>query len=158
MEQEYGIRLEAIRNSSLFENNLNVYALWQYKRLKNYHFWKRLYVQNREEFLRKLQVGYPSMTRPEVSNFIRIYLASSIDESNCEVTEYLLNDRIWILKGSFLRPYLKEKGDYNSIWMNENNGRGLLFPKVIFSFSLWFYILKDIKKKNSICKFFVIIV
>ena len=148
MEQEYGIRLEAIRNSSLFENNLNVYALWQYKRLKNYHFWKRLYVQNREEFLRKLQVGYPSMTRPEVSNFIRIYLASSIDESNCETTEYLLNDRIWILKGSFLRPYLKEKGDYNSIWMNENNGRGLLFSKVIFSFSLWFYILNDIKKKQ----------
>lgn len=74
------------------------------------------------------------MTRPEVFNFMRIYLASSIDESNCEVTEYLLNYRIWILKGSFLRPYLKEKGDYNSIWMNENNSRDLLFLKVILSF------------------------
>ena len=49
MEQEYGIGLVAIGNLSLFENVLNVYALWQYKRLKNC-FQKWLYIQNRDEF------------------------------------------------------------------------------------------------------------
>ena len=49
MEQEYGIGLVAIRNSSLFENVLNVYVLWQYKPLKNC-FQKKLHIQNRDEF------------------------------------------------------------------------------------------------------------
>lgn len=38
MDQEYGIRLEEIKNLSLFQNALNVYALWPSKDLGNIDF------------------------------------------------------------------------------------------------------------------------
>ena len=127
MEQEYGISLEAIINLSLFENALNVCAFWQYKRIRDYRFQKWLYVQNRDEFLIKLQIRYPFMTGPEISSFIRIYLASSVNENNTEASEFLSDDRILISRIFFMGPYLKEEGDYDFIWMNEN-GIGLHFP------------------------------
>ena len=111
MEQEYERKLGKIVNLRLFENALNINALQEYKPLnKCYHqIWA--YVQNRDEFIRNLRNCYPSMTDSEVFNFNRIYLKSSIDENNCDASEFVFNDGTQISRICFMGPYLKE-GDY----------------------------------------------
>ena len=75
--------------------------------------WKKLkwaYVKNRDEFVRKFRLKYPSIFVSEIANFIQIYLIDEPDENNDEKSELHFDDWIWISRISFVGPCLKEEG------------------------------------------------
>ena len=76
--------------------------------------------------MRKFRIKYPEITDGEIANFIRIYLKYKSIE-NCEKSELYFDNWIWIARIFFLIPQLKGSGDYNYIWMIENNKSEFIF-------------------------------
>lgn len=100
MEEEYRRRLREILNLSILENALNVYSLWEYKVYRIY-FCKWSYLQNRDEFIRKLKICFLDITDAEITNFIRIYLKALIDYNDNEASKFIFENGTWISKISF---------------------------------------------------------
>ena len=63
------------------------------------------------EFIRKFKTRYSLASESEIFNFIRLYLTASINENNEEASEFSLQNRTWIARTAFLRPYLSYEND-----------------------------------------------
>ena len=109
-------KLDEIRNQSILENSIDVYFYWEYKHCRKFFYEKRIYVHNRNEFIRKMKIKYPFITADEICNSIKIYLRHDSTENRY----YFLHEKqIWIRNFGFLGPYLKEKETLNIFgWMN----------------------------------------
>ena len=71
-----------IKENSLLESVINVYDYFEFVKTKGHFYLNWLYYFNREEFLRKMKLRYPTATEAEIKNFIRIYLQPVFDERN----------------------------------------------------------------------------
>ena len=71
-----------IKENSLMENEINVYGYFEFAKTKGHFYVEWLYYLNHEEFLRKMNLRYPTATEAEIKNIVRIYLQPVSDEQS----------------------------------------------------------------------------